>query len=304
VPLDVCGDFASLDIETKEIGRTEVFGGGALANSVGFRVGKHEAFQNGASRLDINLSGLADAGNDYGARPDKTVLTLESDGGVIIDPEGLNIGYGPTPGLMFGESYSGQGIASDRSPDGFNPLGLDFFTGGERRMSIANNGNVGIGTNNPAVALEVNGTARVKVLQITGGADIAEPFDLSSKDVPQGAVLVIDREHPGHLKISRNAYDTCVAGIVSGANGINPGLTLHQQGLSDGCQVALSGRVYTLANASNGAIYPGDLLTTSDMPGYAMKASDRDRSPGAVIGKAMTSLEEGCGMVLVLVTLQ
>jgi hypothetical protein len=35
-----------------------------------------------------------------------------------------------------------------------------------------------------------------------------------------------------------------------------------------------------------------------------MKASDSDRAPGAVLGKALTSLPEGKGLVLVLVNLQ
>ena len=38
--------------------------------------------------------------------------------------------------------------------------------------------------------------------------------------------------------------------------------------------------------------------------GHAMKADDRSRAFGATIGKAMTSLEEGQGLVLVLVNLQ
>jgi hypothetical protein len=46
------------------------------------------------------------------------------------------------------------------------------------------------------------------------------------------------------------------------------------------------------------------MLTTSDTPGHAMKATDRARSYGATIGKAMTGLESGCGLVLVLVNLQ
>lgn len=166
-------------------------------------------------------------------------------------------------------------------------------------------GRVGIGTNNPQAELEVNGTTRTKVLTITGGADVAEPFEMSDGAVPKGALVIIDEEHPGHLKLSTAAYDPRVAGIVSGANGVNPGLTLQQQGALDGGQhVALSGRVYALADATHGAIKPGDLLTTSDTPGHAMKAADRDRAQGAVIGKAMTGLKQGQGLVLVLVSLQ
>jgi hypothetical protein len=35
-----------------------------------------------------------------------------------------------------------------------------------------------------------------------------------------------------------------------------------------------------------------------------MKVTDHDRARGAIIGKAMTRLEEGTGLVLVLVSLQ
>jgi hypothetical protein len=68
--------------------------------------------------------------------------------------------------------------------------------------------------------------------------------------------------------------------------------------------VALSGRVYCRADTSSGPIEPGDLLTTSARPGHAMKAADHDRAQGAILGKAMSRLEHGTGLVLVLVSLQ
>ena len=68
--------------------------------------------------------------------------------------------------------------------------------------------------------------------------------------------------------------------------------------------VAIAGRVYCQAEAGSAAIQPGDLLTTSNIPGHAMKATDDSRSHGAIIGKAMSSLKEGRGLVLVLVNLQ
>jgi hypothetical protein len=144
----------------------------------------------------------------------------------------------------------------------------------------------------------------VKTLRITGGADVAEPF-VMPEAIAKGSVMVIDDAHPGQLKLSTEAYDTRVAGIVSGANGINPGIALHQEGaLTGGKNVALSGRVYVQADASSGAIKPGDLLTTSDSPGHAMKVTDHVKAQGAVLGKAMSALQDGKGMVLVLVTLQ
>jgi hypothetical protein len=144
-------------------------------------------------------------------------------------------------------------------------------------------------------------------LTVTGGCDLAEPFPISTAEqqVSEGAVMVIDEKNPGQLKLTDRPYDTRVAGVVSGANGINPGIQMHQQGVVEGGKnVALSGRVYVQADASNGAIEPGDLLTTSSTPGRAMKVTDHIRAQGAILGKAMSALSEGNGMVLVLVTLQ
>jgi hypothetical protein len=152
-------------------------------------------------------------------------------------------------------------------------------------------------------------TARIVTsdrLELTGGADLAEPFTMSGgRTLPEGTVVVIDETSPGNLRESGSAYDRRVAGVVSGAGGIRAGITLAQDGVFDeGQNVALTGRVYVRADVSNGPIRPGDRLTTSARPGHAMKATDPARSDGAVLGKAMTSLESGTGLVLVLVNLQ
>jgi hypothetical protein len=170
-------------------------------------------------------------------------------------------------------------------------LYCDAFAGGWQRV----------------IELKGDGTLKCKVLTITGGSDLAEPFATSSKQpLDPGMVLSIDPDHPGALRLADSAYDRCVAGIVSGAGGVNPGVLMRQEAtIADGeYPVALSGRVYCWVDAAHGAVRPGDLLTTSDTPGHAMKATDSGRAPGAVLGKAMTGLAEGCGLVLVLVSLQ
>ena len=152
-----------------------------------------------------------------------------------------------------------------------------------------------------------NGLITTGELEITGGADLAEPFDVTDLDaVEPGTILSIDPENAGQLKVSSAAYDRCVAGIVSGAYDVKPGLVLKHKGTkADGKHlVALTGRVYCQADATNSSIRPGDFLTSSDIPGYAMKVTDHDKAQGAIIGKAMTGLAEGKGLVLVLVTLQ
>jgi hypothetical protein len=144
------------------------------------------------------------------------------------------------------------------------------------------------------------------VLEITGGSDLSEGFAINGEAIEPGMVVAIDAANPGQLVLAAGAYDRKVAGVISGAGGVNPGMVMGQEGsIADGRHpVALTGRVYVWVDASYGAVEPGDLLTTSDTRGHAMKVADHGRAAGAVIGKAMTSLKDGRGLVLVLVSLQ
>ena len=159
-----------------------------------------------------------------------------------------------------------------------------------------------------APSLNVSGTTATGILQINGGGDLAEGFDVNAtldKVTPKPGLLVsIDPENPGQLIMATEAYDKKLAGVISGANGIQSGMVMGQKGtIVDGqYPVALSGRVYTWVDASYGTIEPGDMLTSSPTPGHAMKATKIKKSQGAVIGKAMSYLEKGKkGYVLVLI---
>ncbi len=157
----------------------------------------------------------------------------------------------------------------------------------------------------------ISGELSVAVITIRGGADLAEPFDVrnvSSESPLPGMLVSIDPKNPGKLSVAHDAYDRKVAGVISGANGLSAGMVLKSEHspLADGeFPVAMTGRVWCYADASNVAIEPGDRLTTSATPGHAMRVDDETRAPGAVIGKAMTPLARGeTGLVLVLVNLQ
>lgn len=163
---------------------------------------------------------------------------------------------------------------------------------------------------NPTILLDAdkNGEGRIttQVLEITGGSDLSETFEIQSPDAKPGMIVSIDPAHPGELAVSTRPYDRTVAGVVSGAGGVNPGMLMGQRGSrADGrYPVALTGRVYCLVDASQGAVAPGDLITTSSVPGHGMKVADPAQAHGAIIGKAMTGLNQGRGLVLLLVSLQ
>jgi len=165
----------------------------------------------------------------------------------------------------------------------------------------------GYASTNALLKVDESGKTTTGILELTGGLDVSESFPVSTQGgVRPGMVVSIDADHPGSLTISVDPYDRKVAGVVSGAGGIQVGMVMGQAGgVTDAdAPIALTGRVYCLADASSSPIEPGDLLTTSGTPGHAMKVTDFDRAQGAILGKAMSSLDEGTGLVLVLINLQ
>ena len=150
----------------------------------------------------------------------------------------------------------------------------------------------------------VSKTLTVGVDIVLANADCAEDFDIVCvEQVEPGTVMVIDQD--GALRQSDRAYDKRVAGVISGAGNFKPGIVLDEQKSSNNrMPIALMGKVYCKVDAQYGAIEVGDLLTTSSTPGHAMKTDDPLKAFGAVIGKALRSLEEGQGLIPILIALQ
>lgn len=198
---------------------------------------------------------------------------------------------------VFGKSTGGTGVAGEGG--GAYNAGVAGFADNAQGWGGYFKNNAG------GIALLADGLAQVRTLDITGGSDIVEGFKTGARPLSPGTVVVIDAAHPGELRACREPYDHRVAGVVSGAGGIAPGLHIGQKGVLDGdTPIAMSGRVYVRCSTENGPIRPGDLLTTSSTCGHAMRATDPARNQGSVVGKAMTALDHGTGLVLVLVNLQ
>jgi hypothetical protein len=153
-------------------------------------------------------------------------------GQVIIDPTGLNAGS-VTPGLTFGAS-SGEGIASKHTAGG-NQNGLDFYTGFTNRMSIANTGNVGIGTTTPSSSLHVVGDTRITGVTRAGS-------ETGTAQAPDKGI------------ITRRVYstDTTAGSVVARTDK----LTLQRDGSASGLRivnVALPGHITIAFTGLTGA---------------------------------------------------
>jgi hypothetical protein len=192
-------------------------------------------------------------------------------------PAGLFLGKAGSPGEIVILNNAGQ---SSFSVDG-------------------GNGIVAVGLGNNRVVLD-GSAGDIKL----AGADCAEAFvPAAGASVEPGTVMMLaDR---GTLDVAREPYDRRVAGVVSGAGGLRPGIVLNRHEPDDevALPVALNGRVFCKVDATCAPIRIGDMLTTSPTPGHAMKATDPARAAGAVLGKAMGDLDAGTGLIPVLVSL-
>jgi hypothetical protein len=229
---------------------------------------------------------------------------------------GFNNATNAAEGLLatgvFGKTQVGEGVHGETSSDRFagvagrnlNRDGTGAGVFGEslgRGAGIAGKGaTAGFFDGD----LEVTRNVRVRGDIVLPGADCAEDFDISGTDeIEPGTVVVLDAN--GGVATTCEPYDRKVAGVISGAGGLRPGLTLDRRTRQPGrSPVALMGKVYCKVDANHGAIAIGDLLTTSPTRGHAMKASDRARAFGSIIGKALLPLPEGRTLLPILIALQ
>jgi hypothetical protein len=210
-----------------------------------------------------------------------------------------NLGAGP--GVV---GVSKSGVAGRFSTDTGNNIieGYDIIPGSnsDLRFRVTGTGDV-----------NADGTI------VSGGADFAELLS-AQPDLEPGDVLVIGLD--GKLTRTNTPNATNVAGVYSTRPGFLGGAGVDQEPIhtasassapsSDKIPLAIVGVVPVKVTDENGSIQPGDLLTTSSLPGHAMKALPVDLAgneihlPGTIIGKALEPWGAGTGVIQVLLLLQ
>jgi hypothetical protein len=199
---------------------------------------------------------------------------------------------------VYGASASWNGVEGDSwSATHAGVAGLNHVGG--PAVWGSSTGNAGQFEGNVAVS----GTITVGGDIVLQNADCAEDFDVTERDLAPGTVVVMCGD--GNVRACDSEYATAVVGIISGGGSLRPAITLDRRP-SDNPRmpVALMGKVYCKVDATSSPIQVGDLLTTSKTQGHAMRASDPRRAFGSIVGKALSGLAEGLGMIPVLVALQ
>ena len=268
----------------------------------------------GRALVDGGLGGLIiNFANDFGKVDIDSSTTVHGTLGADSDisSNGVNFFLHGAGGGVGNNNHAARALV-----DGGSTAGLVInFANDFGQVSIASDTTVHghLFTDGPvdsAQYISTKSTMYAASLQLTGGSDLAEPYKIAASaniNPLPGMVVAIDPTQTGQMRVCTRAYDTAVGGIISGAGGVQPGITLRQKGtVADGTlPLACTGRVWCWCDAdAGGAISPGDLLTTSATPGHAMRVGDYDKARGAILGKAMSPLKSGKGLVLVLVTLE
>ena len=241
---------------------------------------------NGASGRGLYLKGAGSHGVDVAsARGCGVKVYSAGQDGVRVDSaawSGVYVGSSGVDALRVGSS--GRDMLRL-----YEKVGRDYIRAGS--------------DNDPDFRVTKNGTAYADG-GFKGKADFAELMEVEGDPsaYEPGDVLVISDKLDRAVSLSREPYSTSIMGVYSQDPGFvgSANVMAGQQGYE--IAVAVIGIVPCKVSAENGPIYRGDLLATAGTQGHAMKASESKL--GAILGKALGNLEEGAGLIDVLLTLQ
>lgn len=194
-------------------------------------------------------------------------------------------------------SATDSGVWGENTGAGFGVAGSSIS--GPGVLGQSQTGNAGEFRGNVSVQGDLNVTGDVLLVN----RDICERFAAAPADFEPGMVMVMGGD--GLLAPCTRAYDRAVVGVISGAGTLRPAITLGQgQDNNPNVPIALVGTAYCMADADQGEIQIGDLLTSAPTRGHAMKVTDWPLSHGTVIGKALAPLDRGRGLIPIVISLQ
>ena len=272
-----------------DTGQPVIIGGGRPANLV--------------VHGDVDMRGttfLASGWGNVGIGTTTPRQKLDVPAGAVIN--GVVIGA-DAPGIDYPQEYESIGVAyPNQNLRLQSPNSIVFHTGSG--FSAAMSVSAARVLVHGRLHVDTYGTARYGFS--TGSGDMAEHFE-SDVALEPGEVVSFDPDGD-RVVPSVVANDTLVCGVVS----TKPGVLLNADPDApdrDGwAPIALCGRVPCRVVDENGPIRRGDLLTSSSIPGHAMRAEPimvGDKlvyGSGTIVGKALAGHAAGRGVIDVFVS--
>ncbi len=248
---------------------------------------------------DMPLTGSA--ANSYTFRLASTnVLSISGTGDGSGGLTSFGVGVGTTSAVLRLDVWDSQSASAAaqiyNTNDGTNADGLIVKLGNSSTTAVnAANHFVSFETFGIGIVGSVQGSGGKGVTYATSGiADFAEYFKKEkSSSIPFGSVVCFDNSG---LAVACDNNSNKIIGVASETPAFLGGENLGDRSIA----VGLVGQVRTRVSTANGEIKIGDPLTTSSIPGVAVKAT----SVGQILGKAIQGYDgQGEGKILVSVNI-
>ena len=239
---------------------------------------------------------------------DSTVDLSIQDTGEVVVTNALQVAGTATQSYSrFGTSTTGHSNYISASNDLLVSGDLETIGSvslGNNALTITAGGNVGIGTTVPADVLHVVGDIRTSACASDGAGDVAcvdvaETFPVSD-NMEAGDLVGVDTNFITTASNSFSIKKTSAGMNIMGVISTSPAILIEgNQSRLGGpkvagayapgskAPVALAGRVPVKVSLENGPIEAGDRLTSSSVPGVAMKTT----KAGMTIGMALEPLD-------------
>ncbi|MFA6609091.1 MAG: FG-GAP-like repeat-containing protein [Candidatus Paceibacterota bacterium] len=252
---------------------------------------------------DLNGDGKTDLATANGNSNSVSVFLNNGDGTFAAK---VDYTTGTNPFFVTSGDLNGDGKADLAVVNNYDFGKLSVFLNNATSMfyAQASTGNVGIGTTSPAYALDVaagyvNSVSGYK----TNYADYAEYFYTVDTDLEPGEAVCVDIIRENAVKRCAQASDGNLMGIVSTNPAIVGNNEYGRENNDNYVVIGMLGQVPAKVSTENGAIRPGDSLTSaSGTPGYMMRANAGDPTVGVALEGLISDGEVVTGTIKVLIS--
>jgi archaellum component FlaG (FlaF/FlaG flagellin family) len=260
---------------------TDWGGGGTYTVGTGYGIYISDAAATTTTQYGIYMEDINQATTDYG------LYIAGADTAAIVAMDRVGIGDA-TPDAMLDveDSVAGYTAVISNTNTGNDVDCLYLFITGDGSLGSTNT-YIQFANGSDLTAGYVYATNNNGVTYGTTGGDYAEYFYTNDTDLKPGEIVSIDTNLKNSVQRSNKPADKNVIGVISDNSGFVGNFPIEADDPASVDQhskiVSMVGQVLTLVSIENGPIKIGDYLTSSSLPGYAMKATKAGQTIGVAL---------------------